>query len=280
MLTDETVRNVYIAAMAEATAQDRSVAALVPIVGPAPAWSDYYWSAVLARPRSLVNAAKIRIAIARGSWPKKDMTSADRQLVENLVAIREFEMAQGLARPLKRGKSGSRASSAILSGDVFTDAPVFAPFDWQLSSEGNLGASIDKANKQIVVSAIPGASGFAARQLVRLNSGNHALSWTMSSEQAIAKNALAVSLQCAEEGAQEKAASVVLAPGKNREIVSVPPSACGWYWVSIDVTVPDGAVGLDAQIGDLALSQAAAGEKNVDARSNTPVLPASTSGGS
>lgn len=279
MLTDEKVRNAYIAAMAEATAQDRSVAALVPIVGPAPAWSDYYWSAVLARPRSLVNAAKIRIAIARGSWPKKDMTSADQQLVANLVAIREFEMAQGVASTLKRGQSGARSSSAILSGDVFSDAPVFAPFDWQLSSEGNLGASIDKANMQIVVSAIPGASGFAARQLVRLNSGNHVLSWTMSSEQAIAKNALAVSLQCAEEGAQEKAASVVLAPGKNREIVSVPPSSCGWYWVSIDVTVPDGAVGLDAQIGGLALSKGAAWEKNVDARSNTPVRPASASGG-
>lgn len=279
MLTDEKVRDVYIAAMAEATAQDRSVAALVPIVGPAPAWSDYYWSAVLARPRSLVNAAKIRMAIARGSWPKKDMASADQQLVANLVAIREFEMAQGLARTLKRSKSGSRSSSAILSGDVFSDALVFAPFDWQLSSEGNLGASIDKANKQIVVSAIPGASGFAARQLVRLNSGYHALSWTMSSEQAIAKNALTMSLRCAEEGGQEKAASIVLAPGKHREIVSIPPSSCGWYWVSIDANVPDGAMGLDAQIGGLALSQAAAGEKNVDARPNTPVLPASASEG-
>ena len=107
MLTDEKVRNVYIAAMADATAQDRSVAALVPIVGPAPAWSGYYWSAVLARPRSLVNAAKIRLAIARGPWPKKDdMLPVDQNLVTGLVSIREFEMAQSLAKVLKRGKSG------------------------------------------------------------------------------------------------------------------------------------------------------------------------------
>lgn len=275
MLTDEKVRNVYIEALAEATAQDRSVAALVPIVGPAPAWSDYYWSAVLARPRSLVNAAKIRMAIARGPWPDRDMSLADQQLVANLVAIREFEMAQSLAKTLKRSKSGSRATSAILSSDVFFDASVFAPFDWQLSSEGNLGASIDKVNKQIVVSAIPGASGFAARQLVRLNSGYHALSWTMSSEQAIAKNALTVNFWCAEEGGQEKVASVILKPGKHREMVSIPPLSCRWYWVSIDANVPDSATGLDAQIGGLALSQAAGRENNGDARPKAGGRPAS-----
>lgn len=277
MLTDEKVRNVYVAAMADGTAQDRSVAALVPIVGPGPAWSDYYWSAVLARPGSLVNAAKIRLAIARGPWRQKDMSSADQQLVANLVAVSEFEMARDLANVLKRSKSGSKAPPAVLSGDIFSDAPVFAPFDWQLSSQGNLGASIDKVNKQIVVSAIPGASGFAARQLVRLDGGQYALAWNMTSEQAIAKNALTIRLQCAEKGAEDKSTSVVLTAGKHREIVPVPSSSCGWYWVSIDALVPDGAMGLDAQIGGLSLSQVAAGEKSVESEPNRPTRPSSAS---
>ena len=255
MLTNAEVRGTYLAAMAQATAQDRSVEMLTPILGTAPAWAEYYWPTVLERPESLVNAAKLRMAIVKKPWNQSKLLPTDPQLVVQLADNREFETALRLAQTLKP-RGWSRSGSSVLNDGEFASLPTLPPFDWQLSSSGSLGASID--DHKLVVSAIPGAFGFAARQLVRLGAGDYELSWTLESDQSIAKNVLTARIGCA-EGGDVKVVIVDLVPGKRRQTVKLPAGECEWYWFSINAAVADEAMGVDARFSDLSLRPVANG---------------------
>lgn len=249
MLTNAEVRGTYLAAMAQATAQDRSVDMLTPILGTAPAWAEYYWPTVLDRPESLVNAAKLRMAIVKKPWNQAKLLPTDPQLIARLAENREFETALRLAQTLKP-RGWSRSGGSVLNDGEFASLPTLPPFDWQLSSSGSLGASID--DHKLVVSAIPGAFGFAARQLVRLGASDYELSWTLESDQAVAENVLTARIGCA-EGSDDKVVIVNLVPGKRRQAVKLPAVECEWYWFAINAALADEAMGVDARFSDLSL---------------------------
>lgn len=249
MLTNADVRGTYLVAMAQATAQDRSVDMLAPILGTAPAWADYYWPTVLDMPQSLVNAAKLRMAIAKKPWKQSELLPTDPQLVIRLANNREFVTALSLFQTLKPGGSSRQAGNVLSDGD-FAALPTLPPFDWELSSSGSLGASI--GDRKLVVSAIPGAFGFAARQLVLLDATNYELSWTLESDQPIARNILTARIGCA-EAEDEKVVVVDLAPGERRQMLTLPASKCRWYWFSVNAAVADEGMGVDARFSGISL---------------------------
>src|SRR3546814_593685 len=65
MLTNSSAGTAYAKAMAAATARDGAVEALIDVLGPKPRWSDLFWRSTIGEPGSYVNAAKLRIALAR-----------------------------------------------------------------------------------------------------------------------------------------------------------------------------------------------------------------------
>lgn len=252
MLANSEVGQVYGTAMADATAHDGAVEALIDILGPKPRWAEQYWRLVAGRPDSFVNAAKLRIALTQKPWHQTAIEQSDKDIVLGLAGIGKFSEARQLADSLRPVKA---ATGNLLVNGSFEAEPSLAPFDWQLSTLGNLGTLIDKGNKQMMISAVGGANGSAARQLVQIAPDGYRLRWTMSSVGPLPADAIAVRIFCAEPDVQSATRiSIALVPDKRHADVTVADSACRWHWVSIDVALPDNALGIDAAISGMSLS--------------------------
>ncbi len=252
MLTNSEASHAYGTAMAEATARDGAVDALIDVLGPKPRWSDSYWELVIRRPDSLANAARIRKALAQNRWRQTEVERTDEDLVLGLAGVGRFDEARQLAdalRPIKRSNGN------LLINGSFAGSPALAPFDWKLATLGNLGASIDSSNRQLVVSAVGGASGSAAQQLVQLVPGNYRLTWTMLSSARMSADTMSVRIFCAEPDADSAVRiSIPLLRGKHSKNVQIGDGLCRWHWVSINVVLPDDALGIDAMVSDISLA--------------------------
>ncbi|MBN8844751.1 MAG: hypothetical protein J0H88_16040 [Sphingomonadales bacterium] len=254
MLTQSNAAMAYGKAMAAATARDGAVEALTGVLGPSPRWSDLYWQLVLGQPDSYVNASRLRIALARAPWKQTGIEPTDRDLVRVLANVGKFDEAQQLAHTLR---PVDIARGNLLTNGYFSADPSFPPFDWELSTLGNLGASIDKGNKQLVISAISGASGSAVRQLVRLTPGNYRLKWSMTSNAPLPKSAISARIVCKEQtGTDALSFMTPLGAGRRHVNVKIPEGACRWYLLTIDVALPDDAMGVDIVITELSLTPA------------------------
>lgn len=252
MLTNSDAGQVYGKAMAIATARDGAVEALVDILGPKPSWSDLYWQLVIGQPGSLANAAKLRAALVRKPWNQTAIEPTDRALVLALSNAGKFDEARQLAQALQPAKGAQKSPAS--DGRFYADRSL-APFDWELSTLGNLGASIDNDSRQLTVSAIGGANGSAARQLVSLSPDEYRLGWSVSSSAPLPANAVSVRIICAEPDSSSAVAfTTELVSGKREKIIRVPNSDCRWYWLSIDVALPDDAMGVDVVLSRLSLA--------------------------
>src|SRR3546814_20936323 len=80
MLTNSSAGTAYAKAMAAATARDGAVEALIDVLGPKPRWSDLYWRSIIGEPGSYVNAAKLRIPLARVPWQQIAIEPKDTDL--------------------------------------------------------------------------------------------------------------------------------------------------------------------------------------------------------
>ncbi|WP_145985956.1 hypothetical protein [Sphingopyxis sp. EG6] len=252
MLTNSEASQAYGAAMATATAQDGAVEALTDVLGPKPRWADVYWELVIRRPESLGNAARIRIALAQKRWRQTEVQPTDEALVLGLAGIGKFNEARQLAKALRPAE---REKGNLLVNGSFAGDAALAPFDWRLAALGNLGASIDVRNGQLVVSAVGGANGSAAQQLVQLVPGKYRLAWTMSSNAPMSADAMKVRIFCAEPDVESPIGILTpLLAGKRSKNIQIADRGCRWHWVSIDVALPDDALGIDAMISDLSLA--------------------------
>jgi hypothetical protein len=262
VLTNNDLRTAYVGAMADATAKEGAVVALTPVIGPAPRWSDFYWRQVIQRPASLINAAKLRVAISQAPWRQTEIGRSDQNLSVGLTNRAEFDAAHALYAGL--GLARGDGSNNLLSNGGFEQQPKLPPFDWQLAVSGTLGSSIDAQDKSLVVSAIGGARGFAARQLVQLSPGNYRLGWSLSASMPIDRSTLLARVTCAEPGVKAvNPLPISLEKGKHVEPLAISDSACRWYWLSIDVRLPDDSSGVDAYFRNISLAPAGGEDVNI-----------------
>jgi len=257
MSTGEGAKKAYGAALADATAKEGAVEALTPILGGGVNWADYYWALVARYPNSLVNAAKLRLAVAGRPWRQTEVKPTDQQILSGLVRIGEFDAARALANGLDSTRSLSRRNSSnLLRNADFSTVPVLAPFDWQLSTSGNLGASIDGTRKEMLISAIGGARGMAAQQLLSLPPGEYSLAWKLATSGPADSDALSAQLECAERGGNSKTFSRILLKSRETQArMIVQNDTCRWYWFSIMVEIPDADPGIDLSLRNLSLAK-------------------------
>lgn len=259
ILTNESVRAVYIRAMAQATARPGAEATLVQVLGPNPTWAGRYWNAVVTVPQSLVNAAKLRVLVARAPWRQTEIGDADRLLALRLTRNGHFDDARNLAVGLGQAGPKEAGTGNLVVNAQFDRPSLLPPIDWQLASSGNLGASIDAKGKNLTISAISGARGYAARQLVRMKPGTYSVDWALSSNAPLPDGALTARLSCAEGGTANTDTVVPLVAGSHRKPIS-SSSACQWFWFEINVNVSDAGSGFDAQLRHLTLNPVATGK--------------------
>lgn len=256
ILTDSTLRTSYIGAMSLATASDGAVEALLPVLGPNPPWAKYYWAAVASKPASLANATTLRIAVARPPWRQSKITETDYSLARSLVKAGQFDDARRLAREFEKAASENALTNNLLANGNFAREPQLPPMDWTLATSGHLGASVDARSKRLAISAIAGAFGRAAWQLVELAPGEYRVAWTLEADKIVGDRALSVNLTCAEKRVQAATIQpIVLAVGTHVQNLVVPGETCRWYWFSINTRVPDDSTGLDAFLRQISLTR-------------------------
>ncbi|WP_162290830.1 hypothetical protein [Sphingopyxis witflariensis] len=252
MLTNNEARKSYVGVIAQATSMPGAVEALTPVIGAAPKWAPDYWRAVVLHPQSLGNAAKLRLALVKRPWRQTTIDAMDERLVLGLVQYGQLDEAFALADSLAPLTWRARGQTNRLINGRFADQPHFPPLDWELAAMGNLGATIEPARKRLLISAIGGAQGMAARQLVRLSPGDYTLNWVLSSN---ADNSLRFRIFCAEaDGASLPPVIVPAAAGKKQAPVRIAGDGCNWRWVSLDIFLPDDAAGIDVYLSDLSLA--------------------------
>lgn len=256
ILTDSRLRTSYIRAMADATAQDGAVEAMLPVLGSRPSWAKYYWAAVAWRTPSLANATTLRVAVSRPPWNQTEIMEADYLLAKRLVDTGQFENARRLARLFEMQAPDISSTDNLLVNGNFARQPLLPPMDWALATSGHLGSSINTKSKRLTISVIAGAFGNAARQLVELESGNYRVAWTIESNEAMGNDSLSINLACAEKGEPKgRVPSLPLATGTHQAEVGVPERACRWHWFTIDAHVPDDSAGFDASLSKLSLTR-------------------------
>lgn len=257
IITDSALRSSYIGAMSAATASNGAVEALLPVLGPNPSWAKYYWGAVTSRPASLANATTLRIAVAGPPWRQTELKETDYLLARRLVDTGQFDDARRLAREFEKDSSKKTAATNLLTNGNFAREPLLPPMDWAVATSGHLGASVDAPNNRLAISALAGAFGRAARQLVELAPGQYEIAWALDAEKAVGDRALSINLTCAEKGTQAAPIPpVALAVGKHSQNIEVPGTPCRWYWFSINAHVPDDATGVDAFLRQVSLTRA------------------------
>ena len=256
--TDAAARGDYVRAMADVTAQDGAVNALLPLIGPRPSWTDQYWEQVIGRPNSLAHAAALRVALAREPWNQHEIGDSERALILALVGGRRMDEARQLALALRQPIPSLRDGGNLIFNADFAHTPRLPPFDWSLTAAGALAASIDADGKALTISAIGGAQTYAARQLIWVEPGVYRLGWTLTSD-AASDPPIFATLRCAEVRAAGGGDFVRLPmkAGKASIRLRVPDSDCRWHWLAINVATDDAAMGFDAALRNLSFVRGA-----------------------
>lgn len=250
-----TIQSVYVRAMAQATARPGAVAALAPVIGPRPIWSDLYWHMVAGVPASLENAAKLRALIAGPPWRQTEISDTDRGLVERLVQYGHYDAVRQMAAALNRARPSGGRNGVVVDAD-FSRPSAVPPIDWQLASSGNLGATIETKRKLLSISAIAGARGYAARQLVELTPGAYEMAWNLAANAPLGKDVLTIRVACAEPGrADDIGQAFDLGVGHRRAGLTIADNGCRWHWLSVNVDIPDMSAGIDAQLSGLSVKR-------------------------
>lgn len=259
------VRSFYMDRMAAATSNPAAIDGLAPILGRRPAWDRAYWDAVLNRPEILPQAGRLRKRIAGPPWNRKTPNDVDRNIIAQLAAGRNPQIAYDLARALGLRKP---AGSNLLLNGGFDEKQQFVPFDWEVIQSGEIGANIETKAGAMLLSGLASTDRIAFRQLVHIGSaGRYRLSWAIAGLSRAPGALLRFRLTCAESKDFGHTAAVVgLTEGEALSDIEVDPSACRWHWAQVELDTTQSDSGVDVSFEQLDLRRVVIGVSQKAAR--------------
>ncbi len=245
------VRGFYLERLADATASPGALRALAPMLGRSPDWSAEYWNAVVLRPQVVPQAGELRLRTAAAPWNQRKPLDSDARLIRELVTAKQFETAAALAGVL--GLKATTGDSLINSG--FATTPRFPPVDWELVESGEIGVSIDPAKGRLLLSSLPASEGVVARQLTALSTGRYRLNWQVSGLKTAPGTELRFRLSCVDPAlvGGKSLDSRLLTDGSGNHVIDVPPSACRWFWLALELDTMNVDSGVDIALDHISL---------------------------
>jgi hypothetical protein len=249
LLTTPTAGEVLLPKMAAALDQPGMIDLMSRLLRSQPFWAADFWRQVSQSPDVAGNAAELRMK--SGSPGAYDDKAINRTLLSQLVSQGKFEEAVRFYRAL----SGLSPQADRMTSD-FSRPNDLPPFDWDLTSSGDLAASIDPRSGRLFVSASPGAFGIIARRLVRADAGSYRLAVRFTGT-FDAKESLQARLRCAtgQAGADTRWSEVLPAGAEPSIILSAPDSGCPYRWLELELTVPPAASVNDVAIERITLTR-------------------------
>lgn len=234
MQTNRRVRDTLLPVLAIA-ADDPAIAAdLTPILAQRPEW----WSDFLGRYAGQATSATALSTIARGLKldPKSDIDRPRlRGILVRMVELGDVRSARGL---YEAAMGVAAAPRRIVNDGGFETGGELAPFDWQLTQDGETSAERDvregaRGNYALVLAGTEGKE--AARQLVSMAPGRYRFSMISGAVSAGLTAPPFVAIRC-EQPNSVPLSTIALTPGaaahRTERIVTVPEQ-CVAQWVQV-----------------------------------------------
>lgn len=183
----------FLPALAQGLTQPGTVPFFRAMLLQHPDWKTRFWGAVADNPAALTNAAELRDRmLRRGEKPGE----IDRVLLGAFVRAGRFDLVMSSARHLApRDPSGE-----LVRDPVFAGANAFPPLDWELRTDGRIGAAVHGSSGTLEINALPGAGGLVARQLIEVPPGDYVLRAKLGVARLSSGSELVVRLACAANG--------------------------------------------------------------------------------
>lgn len=274
--TNRDFERAYVASLAASLSLRGAVEGITSLVGEDPPWREEFWRLAVRNTPALDRAAAIRKNLIRAPWRQTRIDQDEHSLLEALAAAGRFDTALDLASALASANHirSFAPQGQLVRNDRFRTQPRLEPFDWRLSSSDIVSAIYPK-EPGLSVGAITGSSGSAAQQLIKLTPGAYSLAWSISAFEKWGARQVAVRLRCAETGIAVAPIDPVFLDDKAANVrVTVPAGDCGWYWLSLDIAVPDDGSGMDIVVNRLSLAAVASGSEAPAAMVPTAAKPA------
>ena len=196
------------------------------------------------------------LAIARRGGPFAN-EGVLRGLLESMVERGAYQPALHLFGTLSG--QAARSPKTVRNG-TFEGTNDFAPMDWDLSGEVDLGAEaragVGGRGNALVVWASTDRNGVVARQILMLPPGSYRLRYKAGRTQASAPSRLEWRIACA--GTEAFLLSGPVIPGATaiaRETGFRIPAGCAAQWLSLDIGSTDPA-GSEAWVDDVGVARA------------------------
>jgi len=216
-----------------------------------PPWAEAFWQQAAQTPAAIGNAATLRGRLASSGTGLS--SENDARLLNGLVGLHMFEEAANLYGKIA---GASRGSGNLLRNGDFSHEPGLPPFDWKTVSKGEFGAGINTNSGALEISAVPGARGTVAEQLVQLRPGHYNLRVGVTGDMGGAET-LSFEVSCAEDASpQEPVVRTPVVVGRNGLRFDLPATKCRFYWARINLAVEETDDGVDLSLDRLLLTRA------------------------
>lgn len=246
--TSSTAASVIIPVMAKALSNPDFIEPYATLLSQKPPWTGSFWGQVVTTPEALENAAALRAKLYRKNEPQT--MRRDASLIRALVRQGNLGAAEKLYNLL----SSKPETQSFLRNGSFRLASEYPPFDWQLFSTGEYGASIGGGSLNL--SAIRDSGGRFARQLVRLPNSIVTLTAKYREDVPLGAN-LSIGFSCAQN--LEKKPNPITIPLREKNTVQNiinQGTDCEYYWLSIYGKSSGDSDGFDMAIDSITLSPA------------------------
>ncbi|MGX7951266.1 tetratricopeptide repeat protein [Tsuneonella sp. HG249] len=209
--------------MARVLDQPQAPRAFVALLSKSPPWLDDFWTEILSGEGDLENAFFLRRELHERGIEMEP--SHDALLIEKLANTGRLAEAFDLYAYL-----GKPTATELVADSDFDQKVTYPPIGWKVVAESNFGSSIDTKNGTLNITAIPGAEGVAAQQLIAVR-GRRSLVLSMRYEGA-GKMPLTLDVTCADSGSSGAAAGAVPVTSGSKVPVQLGQD-CQFAWLSI-----------------------------------------------
>lgn len=224
----------YMPAFAQALQNSETIAVFQSLLRRQPGWAKDFWQAVAANPAALPNAEVLRSRMLAGH---EQLGPVDTLLMDAFIHAGRMDLALSYAKNLPPIPDDH---DSLVRNSSFSQMPVLPPLDWQLISDGRIGAALNESRGTLEINALPGSGGTVARQLIALAPGNYSLLIKLGQAALGHGSDITAHLYCAERGVTAASLSERMVGDLDRAF-TIADAGCRFYWLDLDFSALDSA---------------------------------------
>jgi hypothetical protein len=238
----------YMPAFAQALQNSETVPVFQTLLSRHPAWEGDFWSAVALNRAALPNGEVLRSRLLASHH---DLDSVDAMLMRAYIQAGRLDLAVSSGKNLP---TLPEDGDNMIRNSSFSRTPILPPLDWELMNDGRISTTVDEASGRLEISALPGAGGVAARQLIALPPGNYALLVKLGQQALSSGSDVTAHLYCAEQGVQGASLNERLNGDLDRSFVVGADAQCRFYWIELIFSALDSSGPALASIAEVRIA--------------------------